>query len=584
MNAGEKEIFAATNDVLGRCDVVKRCLMPLMIAMFLTVAVSTSHAFPAVPPGQQKLELYTIWLNQYSGGWECDLYAAEGKLENCSTKNNSNTIWQYGCALTSLTMLYNYYGLKYMPDPDANYFPKKALIPSDIFMFERLDPGKLDDWLVTYNGYVGTGAVAWDTAVKSFYYYGWPWPDYYEYLHRDYYCSTSDYEWPYYSSKNLACYVVDWTDLKRDPKLSNAQALLDFDLEHNQPDIMKIKGTDLAGRKHDKHFVLVAGYDPASVSYSVYDPGQSYGGDNYYRPRPLSSLYSNYTLLTLYRFVGWESKTSPKISEIRIKAHSPVEMEIIDPMNRRTGYDPDTREKLQENPMSLYYEEESPSSLDGDDVPSEPVKMLTVVEPQAGNYILRIIGTGDGPYTIEMQGERVDGTINLATSFTGIATPSLSETYRVTYSPTGEAALSQTNQAPVANAGTNQTGEQSYEIALDGSASHDPDGDPLKYAWSFVSKPEGSTASLSNVSAVNPTFTPDKPGTHTLQLSISSAIAITPSSGLSTNTNHTTTVSGYAEDVNGSQLDGDRDRLKLKMIFWGRQVYAESRNLPTMRL
>ena len=159
--------------------------------------------------------------------------------------------------------------------------------------------------------------------------------------------------------------------------------------------------------------------------------------------------------------------------------------------------------------MSLYYEETPVTALDGTDTDtsSEPYKRLTIIQPRQGNYILKFFGTGDGPYTINMDWTKADGTANLVTSLTGTATPSMSETYRVIYSPTGDASLSQTNQAPVANAGANQTGEQSYEITLDGSGSSDPDGDPLKYAWSFASKPEGSTASLSNVSAVNPTFT-----------------------------------------------------------------------------
>lgn len=97
-----------------------------------------------------------------------------------------------------------------------------------------------------------------------------------------------------------------------------------------------------------------------------------------------------------------------------------------------------------------------------------------------------------------MKGVRNDGTVNLDTSLTGTASASLQETYRVTYSSIGEATLSNTNQLPVANAGNNQTGEQSYEIQLDGSASSDLDGDPLKYNWSFVSKPAGSTATFSN--------------------------------------------------------------------------------------
>ena len=74
------------------------------------------------------------------------------------------------------------------------------------------------------------------------------------------------------------------------------------------------------------------------------------------------------------------------------------------------------------------------------------------------------------------------------------------------------------NATPIANAGPDQTVARGSTVILDGSASTDPDGDPLTYHWSFVSKAAGSTADLANPTAVNPSFVADKPGSHTVQL------------------------------------------------------------------
>ncbi|MGX2029945.1 PKD domain-containing protein [Methylocaldum gracile] len=71
---------------------------------------------------------------------------------------------------------------------------------------------------------------------------------------------------------------------------------------------------------------------------------------------------------------------------------------------------------------------------------------------------------------------------------------------------------------PVAEAGPDQTAPVGTTVYLDGSASSDGDGDPLTFRWTFTEKPNGSTAILSDRTAVNPTFTIDKPGTYTVQL------------------------------------------------------------------
>jgi len=71
---------------------------------------------------------------------------------------------------------------------------------------------------------------------------------------------------------------------------------------------------------------------------------------------------------------------------------------------------------------------------------------------------------------------------------------------------------------PVANAGSNQTITVTGLVQLNGSGSTDVNGNPLTYSWSFLTLPQGSTATLSNPNAVNPTFVADVLGTYVLQL------------------------------------------------------------------
>ena len=75
------------------------------------------------------------------------------------------------------------------------------------------------------------------------------------------------------------------------------------------------------------------------------------------------------------------------------------------------------------------------------------------------------------------------------------------------------------NDAPVANAGPDLGSIISgTRITLNGSASTDPNGNPLTYSWTFRSKPAGSAAVLANPTSVTPSFTVDLAGDYVVRL------------------------------------------------------------------
>ena len=77
--------------------------------------------------------------------------------------------------------------------------------------------------------------------------------------------------------------------------------------------------------------------------------------------------------------------------------------------------------------------------------------------------------------------------------------------------------LAAANTAPVANAGPDQKVLPGALVTVDGVASSDADGNALTYKWTLT-KPVGSTATLSGATLRNPTFTTDLAGAYRAKL------------------------------------------------------------------
>jgi hypothetical protein len=128
------------------------------------------------------------------------------------------------------------------------------------------------------------------------------------------------------------------------------------------------------------------------------------------------------------------------------------------------------------------------------------------------------------------------------------------------------------NAAPVANAGPDQTAYVTHVVTLDGSASNDPDGDPVSYQWTLASRPAGSAAVLSNASAASPTFLVDRPGTYSVELVVNDGSVASAVDTVTITTRNTAPVANAGPDqtaavgetvsLNGSaSSDADGDAL-----------------------
>jgi len=115
------------------------------------------------------------------------------------------------------------------------------------------------------------------------------------------------------------------------------------------------------------------------------------------------------------------------------------------------------------------------------------------------------------------------------------------------------------NQPPTADVSVSvSTVDIGTQVTVDGSGSSDPDGDDLIYSWS-LDTPSGSSASISDPGAEQPTFTPDVAGDYVATLEVSDGDGSSSSSATVTAQSETVQLEGTISS--DSTLTPDLDYL-----------------------
>ena len=88
----------------------------------------------------------------------------------------------------------------------------------------------------------------------------------------------------------------------------------------------------------------------------------------------------------------------------------------------------------------------------------------------------------------------------------------------VAVTPVDEFSVEVPNQLPIADAGADINAFTGEILELNGSSSFDPDNDPLNFSWSLVSRPEGSSVTITDSQTVVSQIVPDIEGLYIAQL------------------------------------------------------------------
>ncbi len=348
----------------------------------------------------------------------------------------------------------------------------------------------------------------------------------------------------------------------------------------------------ILGVNNNGHWIVATGQTTVNGtdSYSINDPGHNCSD--------LSSCY-NYT----YKSMRIYSMYPMTPIGLFFYVHSPVELFVTDPNGQRSGFDVGTGETLLEIPKSGYdveFIEDDIDPVNGGTTPE--VKSLETLEPASGNYALQIIGTGTGPYTVEILAYDATGTESIQT-ITGSASPGVGAVHQVGYSSASGSQVTQTfmnniytitasagsggSISPgtvVVNSGGSQTfiitpntGYSIADVTID-SISH---GAITSYTFVNVTAPHTITATFADTTPPTGSITINGGAAYTNSASVTLTLSATDPSGVSqmciSNTASCSTWETYATSKSWTLPTGDGSKT---VYAWFKDTVGNANTTP----
>ena len=158
-------------------------------------------------------------------------------------------------------------------------------------------------------------------------------------------------------------------------------------------------------------------------------------------------------------------------------------------------------------------------TLDGSGSSDSANRALTYAWSQTGGAEVELSSTGAvRPSFIAPMQLAANATLTFSLTVTAGGTDSQPDTVAITVTAGSD-------DAPTADAGTDQTVYEGAMVALDGTGSRDPEGQALTYAWSQTG---GTSVTLSSATVVSPTFT--APSSLTATAALTFSLTVTASS------------------------------------------------------